>query len=122
MLNKKFIFQQDQDPQDPVLPFHTKVRITTLRKKWGKEYNTEEPIWESEKWCIFSPSEGAQWHFHQGCNEPLKKWINASGDALFVLGFCVIAFLKLTFLGKWSLACVIPMGDRSNRILGLIIV
>lgn len=65
----------------------------------GKEYNLEEPIWETEKWCIFSPSEGAQWHYHQGCAEPLKEWIKSSGDTLFVIGFCVIAFLKLTFLG-----------------------
>lgn len=45
----------------------------------GKEYNLEEPIWETEKWCIYSPSEGAQWHHHNGCSEPLKAWINSSG-------------------------------------------
>ena len=98
-----FFLQQDNvDPQDPVLtPFGTITKVRILRgKKLGKEYNLEEPIWETEKWCIFSPSEGAQWHFHQGCSEPLKDWVNSSGDILFVLGFCVIAFLKFTFLGK----------------------
>ena len=89
-----------KDPKDPILPFGIrKVQFHTLRKKVGKEYNLEEPIWETEKWCIFSPSEGALWHYHQGCSEPLKAWINSSGDTLFVIGFCVIAFLKLTFLG-----------------------
>lgn len=78
-----------------------KVQFHTLRKKVGKEYNLEEPIWEMEKWCIYSPpTEGTgTWHHQQGCAEPLKEWVNASGDALFVIGFCVIAFLKLTFLG-----------------------
>ena len=94
--------QDNADPQNP--PFGiTKVRITTLRKKMGKE-NTEDPIWESEKWCIFSPREDAQWHFHRGCSQPLVEWVNSSGDILFVIGFCVIAFLKLTFLGEYNIS------------------
>ena len=94
-------FQADKkDPKDPILPFGIrKVQFHTLHKKLGKEYNLEDPIWETGKWCIFSPSEGALWHHHQGCAEPLKAWINSSGDILFVIGFCVIAFLKVTFLG-----------------------
>ena len=76
-----------------------KVQIHTMRKKQGKEYNEDEPIWESEKWCIFSPNPMAAWHYHQGCSEPLKHWVRQSGDTLFVIGFCVIAFLKMTFLG-----------------------
>lgn len=93
--------QADQkNTKDPVLPFGIrKVQFHNLRKKVGKEYNLEEPIWETEKWCIYSPSEGALWHYHNGCSEPLKAWINSSGDTLFVIGFCVIAFLKMTFLG-----------------------
>ena len=96
-----FLFQADKkNSKDPILPFGIrKVQFHNLRKKVGKEYNLEEPIWETEKWCIFSPSEGALWHHHRGCSEPLKAWINSSGDTLFVIGFCVIAFLKMTFLG-----------------------
>ena len=41
----------------------------------------------------------AAWHYHGGCSEPLKDWVRQSGDTLFVIGFCVIAFLKMTFLG-----------------------
>ena len=76
-----------------------KVQIHTMRKKQGIEYNEEEPIWESEKWCIFSPNPMAAWHYHQGCSQPLQDWVRQSGDTLFVIGFCVIAFLKMTFLG-----------------------
>jgi len=89
-----------ENSKNPTLPFGIrKVQFHNLRKKVGKEYNPEELIWETDQWCIYSPSEGALWHHHNGCSEPLKAWINSSGDTLFVIGFCVIAFLKLTFLG-----------------------
>ncbi|CAG0925018.1 unnamed protein product, partial [Notodromas monacha] len=34
-----------------------------------------------------------------GCGPELAKWVSKSADALFVLGFCVIAFVKICFLG-----------------------
>ena len=40
-----------------------------------------------------------RWHFHVGCHAPLGLWLSSCADALFVIGFCVIAFLKFTFLG-----------------------
>jgi hypothetical protein len=90
----------NKDHKDPIMPYGIrKVQLYNIRKKVGKAYNLEDPIWEAEKWCIFSKSEAAQWHHHRGCAEPLKQWVNSSGDALFVIGFCVIAFLKVTFLG-----------------------
>ena len=90
----------NKDPKDPVIPYlKRKVQIHKLRKKEGKEFNEEEPIWESEKWCIYSPNPLAAWHYHGGCSDPLKDWVRQSGDTLFVIGFCVIAFLKMTFLG-----------------------
>lgn len=37
---------------------------------------------------------------HQrGCEETLVRWLRKTADLLFVLGFCVIAFAKLCFLG-----------------------
>lgn len=35
----------------------------------------------------------------QGCIDVLIVWIRHTADILFVLGYCVIAFLKLCFLG-----------------------
>lgn len=34
-----------------------------------------------------------------GCEEHLLIWLRKSADTLFVLGYCVVAFIKLTFLG-----------------------
>lgn len=34
-----------------------------------------------------------------GCVERVASWLKSSADILFVLGYCVIAFLKLSFLG-----------------------
>lgn len=38
-------------------------------------------------------------HFSLGCEIKLKKWLRDSAHVLGVLGYCVIAFLKLCFLG-----------------------
>lgn len=38
-------------------------------------------------------------HYLQGCVERLATWMRSTADILFVLGYCVIAFLKLSFLG-----------------------
>ena len=35
----------------------------------------------------------------RGCEESLIRWLRKTADLLFVLGFCVIAFAKLCFLG-----------------------
>eukprot|EP00095_Tigriopus_kingsejongensis_P010144 maker-scaffold1067_size65077-snap-gene-0.7 protein:Tk10144 transcript:maker-scaffold1067_size65077-snap-gene-0.7-mRNA-1 annotation:"PREDICTED: uncharacterized protein LOC100569714" len=59
----------------------------------------EGPIMEPFIWCRFSTSHRAKWHHHQGCHKPFKYWLDTSADALFVIGFCVIGFLKFTFLG-----------------------
>ncbi|XP_050435500.1 uncharacterized protein LOC126842515 isoform X2 [Adelges cooleyi] len=38
-------------------------------------------------------------YFHPGCERALMAWMRRSADVLFVLGYCVISFLKLCFLG-----------------------
>lgn len=35
----------------------------------------------------------------QGCTDRIVSWLRHTADILFVLGYCVIAFLKLCFLG-----------------------
>lgn len=37
--------------------------------------------------------------YQQGCFDKLASWLRNTADILFVLGYCVIAFLKLSFLG-----------------------
>lgn len=34
-----------------------------------------------------------------GCEEKLQQYLRQTADILFILGYCVIAFLKLCFLG-----------------------
>lgn len=37
--------------------------------------------------------------FLQGCKEKLVSWLRNTADILFVIGYCIISFLKITFLG-----------------------
>lgn len=37
--------------------------------------------------------------YQQGCFEKVASWLRNTADILFVVGYCVIAFLKFTFLG-----------------------
>jgi Tetraspanin family len=37
--------------------------------------------------------------FSVGCEQHLVRWLRVNADLLFVIGFCVVAFVKLTFLG-----------------------
>lgn len=37
--------------------------------------------------------------YQQGCFDKLVVWLRNTADILFVVGYCVIAFLKLSFLG-----------------------
>lgn len=37
--------------------------------------------------------------YQQGCFDKVVAWLRNTADILFVLGYCVIAFLKLSFLG-----------------------
>ncbi|TGZ54593.1 CD63 antigen [Temnothorax longispinosus] len=44
-------------------------------------------------------TEPCQHPYTRGCEETLVRWLRKTADLLFVLGFCVIAFAKLCFLG-----------------------
>lgn len=59
----------------------------------------EGPVLLEDSWCRFSNSGRADWHHHEGCRGPVRDWLHATADSLFVIGFCVIGFLKFTFIG-----------------------
>ena len=59
----------------------------------------EGPLLKPNQWCRYSSNRAARWHYHRGCHKPLQTWLDNSADAMFVIGFCVIGFLKFTFLG-----------------------
>ncbi|KAK3850930.1 hypothetical protein Pcinc_042387 [Petrolisthes cinctipes] len=42
---------------------------------------------------------GDKVHFKAGCVSHLEKWLLTSAEMLMILGFCVIAFIKLCFVG-----------------------
>ena len=75
-----------------------KIKKIKTEGKQRKKYKLEEPVFSRNKWCTYSPSIRADWHYRQGCVKPLKNWLNSSADLLFVIGFCVIGFLKFIFL------------------------
>ncbi|XP_015516515.1 uncharacterized protein LOC124301757 [Neodiprion virginianus] len=49
--------------------------------------------------AIANMSDTCQQPYSKGCDESLLRWLRRTADLLFVLGFCVIAFTKLCFLG-----------------------
>ncbi len=59
----------------------------------------EGPLLSPGVWCRYSPNAGAKWHYHAGCADPVRHYFDRCADALFVIGLCVIGFLKFTFLG-----------------------
>jgi hypothetical protein len=98
----------DDDSEIPLFPGTSlpngKRRYYILRKKGTKGFLTpeekllygDEPIFMQGKWCTYSL--GSDWHYHTGCMVPLAEWVKSGGDALFVIGLCVVAFVKFTFL------------------------
>ncbi|KAL0104788.1 hypothetical protein PUN28_016434 [Cardiocondyla obscurior] len=44
-------------------------------------------------------TEPCQHPYARGCEDTLIRWLRKTADLLFVIGFCVIAFAKLCFLG-----------------------
>ena len=37
--------------------------------------------------------------YHRGCEEALKNWMHSAAESLMILGFCVLTFIKLCFVG-----------------------
>ena len=101
--------EDDDDAEIPLFPGTSlqngRRRYYILRKKGTKGFLTpeekllygDEPIFMQGKWCTYSPL-GSDWHYHTGCVVPLADWVKSGGDALFVIGLCVVAFVKFTFL------------------------
>ena len=41
--------------------------------KQRKKYKLEEPVFSRNKWCTYSPSMRADWHYRRGCMDPLNS-------------------------------------------------
>lgn len=57
--------------------------------------------------CGDSGAEGGdhfQLHHSAGCDERLLAYLRATASLLAILGYCVLAFLKMCFLGKYHSA------------------
>ena len=108
---KRLYFRGDEEDENEVPLFpgtsvpNGRRRYYILKKKGTKGFLTpeekllygDEPIFMQGKWCTYSPL-GSDWHYHTGCVVPLAAWVKSGGDALFVIGLCVVAFVKFTFL------------------------
>ncbi|XP_076307877.1 tetraspanin-14-like isoform X2 [Tachypleus tridentatus] len=74
--------------------YHQMVPLSCCRFKF------ETRIWEStfqNHTCVESYLESDV--YQDGCYDEVQRWLQGSADLLCVLGFCVIAFLKVCFLG-----------------------
>ncbi|XP_011505539.1 PREDICTED: uncharacterized protein LOC105368258 [Ceratosolen solmsi marchali] len=69
-------------------------RATISTPSLGSENNISD-----SKSNNLTSDEPCQEPHSQGCEEQLVHWLRKTADLLFVLGFCVIAFTKLCFLG-----------------------
>lgn len=73
------------------------VVLTEEEDESGMDNGSEE---EEEECGGVWPSVSDQSDVHEaGCGEFVLSWLHRTGDTLFVLGYCVLAFLKLCFLG-----------------------
>ena len=92
-LKEKWLKNQKLQKQDKKPP-----SVMKRPKRPGQYKPDEEPVFLKGAWCTFSPHSKAKWHSHRGCGIALAEWFNDSADTLLVIGFCVIGFLKFTFL------------------------
>lgn len=60
---------------------------------------TRAPYSTTSPSLIFQSSQNSVDIARQGCARLIQDWMQHCADVLFVLGYCVIAFLKLCFLG-----------------------
>lgn len=71
------------------------VPRSCCRLQLNPHYHEPEPLNAS---CVESDRNPALIHM-PGCYEAVQRWLTHSANILAVLGYCVIAFLKLCFLG-----------------------
>lgn len=70
--------------------------LTTTTAVWTTVQAVEHENMEQMPYKCRLPSYR---YYYPGCERSLIAWIRRSADVLFVLGYCVISFLKLCFLG-----------------------
>lgn len=71
------------------------VEVTDQELIKNKQWPPRPP-WSVPASCCDASGRGC---YARGCVEPIRQWLQRSADLLFILGYCVIAFLKLCFLG-----------------------
>lgn len=96
--------QQQHQQQQQQHPNQHRHRGLTLDEKETDDedgLDEDEDLWPSSSvecggvW----PSVGDVSDVHEsGCGEFVSSWLHMTGDTLFVLGYCVLAFIKLCFL------------------------
>lgn len=85
------VFRSD-DTTAGSIAAQTKVNLTELTEMtWNHLVNDNKDEIKTATVCRAI--------YQQGCYDKLAAWLRNTADILFVLGYCVIAFLKLSFLG-----------------------
>jgi len=83
------------------------VQASPFRRDYWQPLTTAAPVWTTVQAEEHNTMEempikcrlASYRYYHAGCERALMAWIRRSADVLFVLGYCVISFLKLCFLG-----------------------
>ncbi|XP_035211655.1 CD151 antigen-like [Stegodyphus dumicola] len=87
--SSEWLQKQDSTIRKQVVP------RSCCRMQQRPSFREPEPLNVS---CVESDRNPALIHL-PGCYEAVHRWLQHAADLLSVLGFCVIAFLKLCFLG-----------------------
>lgn len=72
---------------------------TTSNNKPPQQHPPQSPHDANKNGSPTSPATSCEKRHSAGCVGKLANWLESSATILFVLGYCVIAFLKLCFLG-----------------------
>uniref|UniRef100_A0A182MAK1 Tetraspanin n=1 Tax=Anopheles culicifacies TaxID=139723 RepID=A0A182MAK1_9DIPT len=97
-LASAIVFRGGEDPTAAVAAA-TELAASTLKDTLLMSRNFTEL---SDSWSLITaPSSGSSSTSgtSAGCADRIVSWLRHTADILFVLGYCVIAFLKLCFLG-----------------------
>ena len=123
-IRQRFLDKQREDEIQRKKEEKEKAEKAKINKNRKKQSKIEDPIFKRGLWCNYFPSKRAKWHYHDGCEKPLKNWLTSSTDLLFVIGFCVIGFLKFVFLSilryeiKEMIQKIIMLENETNQMNG----
>ena len=96
--HKKDVVQHRQQQQHPNQHRHRGVEETDDEDEIEEDEDDASSTSSVECGGVW-PSVGDVSDVHEsGCGEFVSSWLHMTGDTLFVLGYCVLAFIKLCFL------------------------